>query len=294
MAQIMVAAGGTPGSIKTLFVRYRRSDDAVWYVTGAAWEAYNPAHIAGYEIAATEVGTATGKFKATDPDPTTEGYYLAVERAGGALVEADLLNGLFWEGTGGPVTAAVSGGGDPWATDLATGGYTGTQAGAIEQLLLSRIGTPAGASVSADIAEIEAETDDIGAIKAKTDLIGSGTGTVVQSPISTAGAITILVGNDYYAVDGQSIDLTIPAGYASIQSGAPSLRINLNGTNLYALPGTVVTYSSIGDPQEVRVEVARASTSVLRSGTYEYYLDVLLADGHNVSPLTGVCYVRSK
>lgn len=46
----------------------------------------------------------------------------------------------------------------------------------------SRIGAPAGASIAADLAEIEVETDDIAAVKAKTDNIPA-------SP-ATAAAVT--------------------------------------------------------------------------------------------------------
>lgn len=54
----------------------------------------------------------------------------------------------------------------------------------------ARLGAPAGASIAADLAEIAAETDDVAAIKAKTDLLTVTTVTYVTSG-STGGSKTV-------------------------------------------------------------------------------------------------------
>jgi hypothetical protein len=62
----------------------------------------------------------------------------------------------------------------------------------------ARLGAPAGASVSADLAEIEAETDDITSVKAKTDALPA-------DPASDTNVLTRLATSNYTAPDNATI-----------------------------------------------------------------------------------------
>lgn len=122
----------------TCYAQLRNAVGQIWNTSGSAFEAYNTANIADYDLAATEQGTASGLF-AADMPAATAGFYnlVAKERAGGAPAEADRTIGvgeIYWTGTA--VTPLT---GDAFA----------------------RLGAPVGASISADIAGVPAATFDL-------------------------------------------------------------------------------------------------------------------------------------
>jgi hypothetical protein len=105
------------------------------------------------------VGEVVGTFSIENRSaimPTTAGRTLDVSAGGEA--------GVDWANVGSPTTTVgLSGTTVKTATDVATAldavdNFIDTEIGAI----ISTLGTPAGASISADIAAIEAQTDDIG------------------------------------------------------------------------------------------------------------------------------------
>lgn len=106
----------------------------------------------------------------------------------------EALSGHLSAGSTGEALNAAGAAGDPWTTTL-PGSYTGSQAGKMLSDVLTdtadmqpKLGTPAGASISADIAAIEAQTDDIGAAGAGLSAIpwNSAWDAEVQSEVADA------------------------------------------------------------------------------------------------------------
>lgn len=125
----------TAGS--TQYVFYIRPSDGAWWNTAGtpAFETYNASNYADYDTAATEYGTSTGIFQHTVPATLPAGvYYLGAKtRAGGSPAQSDTVTGIGliqWTGT-----AVV-----PLTGDAFT-----------------RLGAPAGASIAADLAAIQAD-----------------------------------------------------------------------------------------------------------------------------------------
>jgi hypothetical protein len=109
----------------TLYALIRDADGAVW--NGLAFEAYLTANLSNYDIALTEQGTASRYYTAAMPALAAGRYSVVVfVQAGGAPAETD--------------TVAATG----------LGEWDGTR--------FTRLGAPAGVSVSADIAAMKAET----------------------------------------------------------------------------------------------------------------------------------------
>lgn len=102
------------------FVLYRLSDGAVWNITLVAFEAYNPAHIADYGIAAPEVGV-TGRYVAANPAEGVSGDFLLVKSATGTLTVADVANSKRYGGNTDSV-AGIKTVTDELATTLETDG----------------------------------------------------------------------------------------------------------------------------------------------------------------------------
>lgn len=68
--------------------------------------------------------------------------------------------------------------------------------------IMTRLGTPAGASLAADLVEIEGETDDIAAVKAKTDLLPAAPAAVSNIPTAAQNADALIGRNIAGGSDG--------------------------------------------------------------------------------------------
>lgn len=99
MAALLTGVAET-GITTGQFVRRRKVDGYFWSTDAVDFEAYNPANIADYGIAATETGS-TGVYTTTDPAETTEGDFLFTKAAGASLAVSDLATGVRWEGEAG-------------------------------------------------------------------------------------------------------------------------------------------------------------------------------------------------
>ena len=172
---------------------------------GSTFGAPSSASWTDYDIAMTEAATATGIYRATMPAVAAGVYgWVVRKQAGGSPVVSDVTVGagsFAWDGTAEIVPADTAAllaamNADPPAVDV-TKWKTAT-APAMTGDAYARLGAPAGASVSADIAALKAETaailEDTGTtLPAAIALIGSvpsgsGTGTGYYSDTIDDGA----------------------------------------------------------------------------------------------------------
>lgn len=91
--------GYLPG--KTIYFHLRDNTGQIW--NGSAFEAYQTANIANYDIAATEQGSASGFYTATMPAASAGVYNVEAKlQAGASPAESDLSLGagsIEWNGT---------------------------------------------------------------------------------------------------------------------------------------------------------------------------------------------------
>lgn len=132
-----------------------------------------------------------------------------------------------------------------------------------------------------------AAATQVDAIQAKTDLIASGTWSVI-SPTSTNvdGTVTITLtkGDDYYAANGLDIVFEVPADYAPDLTGASAV---LN------LPPDLdpITAYYVGN-DFIKFNVPHATTQYLVKASNQFYSVVAtLSDTHTVTPLIGLIVV---
>lgn len=119
MAGEIEIAYGTTG--RTLYAVVRSSTGTVWNTAGAAFEAFNAANWADYDIALTEQG-ASGYYVGTFPAATAGVYNVeARDRAGGSPAVTDAVAGagaVEWDGSAAtylasrPTLAEILAGGD--------------------------------------------------------------------------------------------------------------------------------------------------------------------------------------
>lgn len=147
--------------------------------------------------------------------------------------------------------------GDPWAVDLVAGGYTGNEAGAIEL-----------------------------AIKARTDLIASGTWSVI-SPVTTDAdgnvVVTLTKGDDYYDADGFDLVFAVPVDYPDITGASAALSLSPN-------LGPVSAFYVAND--FIKFNIPRTTTQYLANQAgNKYEVKVTLTGGHVLRPLIGLLNV---
>lgn len=194
MADTIQAQHTTSGA--NLYALVRAADGTIW--NGAALEAYLTANLGNYDLPMTEQGTAS-RFYAVNVPALAAGWYSAqvYVRAGGAPAETDTLVGVGdfeWTGSafvklGAPAGASVS-------ADIAA---VKTQTAAIEvdtQDLQSR--TPAalvGGRIDANVGAISGDATAADNLEAATDGTGYniGNGSVVAA--SVTGAVGSVTGN---------------------------------------------------------------------------------------------------
>jgi hypothetical protein len=87
----------------TVYFQVRNSVGLIWSTVAVAFEAYQTAHIANYNIAAAEQGSASGYFTASMPAAVAGEYnVIAKQQAGGSPAETDrtIASGnVHWTGT---------------------------------------------------------------------------------------------------------------------------------------------------------------------------------------------------
>lgn len=143
---------------KTVYATIRSAARTYWYTVTPALETLTVAHWADYDIALAEAPASSYFYVGTWPATlTTVGWYWLdiYEQAGaGPAIGDTLIGGIvgYWNGT-----ALL-----PWAADTTQVAGTAQTAGDI----VGNLGTPSnfgsGATVAANLVDIEGQTDDIG------------------------------------------------------------------------------------------------------------------------------------
>jgi hypothetical protein len=143
--------------------------------------------------------------------------------------------------------------------------------------IMTRLGPPAGASVSADVAAVKSDTEDI---KAKTDTLGAAKVTTV-SPVSVSGDMQIIRGDDYSADDG--------ASRVFAWSDDENVWPDLDGATItFKCKGVSVEAEFIeGTPNKIRLELTQENTSALPTGRPRFSIVATLANDHVVTLIVG-------
>jgi hypothetical protein len=225
---------GTTGT--NTFAVILRPTDGFWYNFAlGAFEAYNAANVADYDVPGTEYG-ATGVFSATFP-VVAEGIYsvLAATRAGATPAQSDLATGFLaggdgqWDGANFTVLSDLAAT-DPLINSVPDGYAQGTAGWALGR-------------------------------------IGSGRITVV-SPVTSYGDIEVVRGDSYLTDQGRALTWTDADGnWPTLTDAAISFEAGDAGL---VAGGAVVVATGAG--KQVRVELWGAQTDDLEAGTYDYNL----------------------
>lgn len=223
-----LTAQASTGISNPKFVRFRRSDGAVWNTSGTpAFESYSAGNIANYGIAATETG-ATGYYTVTDPADTTEGDYLLVSAAGSSLAVTDLANNVQWTGevnlplkpTTQGRTLDVSAGGEAGVDWANVGSQTTTV-----NLSATTIASGGGGATAQQVWEYVSRT-----------LTGSA-GITVSSPVLEDGSVEIVAGAAYTATGAGVFTVTL-TGYSGASLSGATAKIRFITAANYRLDGS--------------------------------------------------------
>ena len=206
--------------------------------------------------------------RALAADAATEIATAVAAPTAAAIADAvwdEILVGHLGAGTTGEALNNSGGSGNPWITDIATG-YTGTQAGNV-----------------------------LNQVKAKTDLITSGTPIQTSIPVTAQGQITgpLYIGDDYLTANGRQFDWTIalPSGFVA---GTSTCKFGMiyedeTGVSEFNVSGTVTDVGS-GNVR-LRFELPRAITGTLKAGFHRWSTEIVSAAGVEV---TAVAYSDRK
>lgn len=167
---------------------------------------------------------------------------------------------------------------DRASTDLVIGTIQALESVALGEgetdAIVALIGTPTNTDLAGDHDALDALLD---AIKAKTDLIGTGTATVTQ-PVSSAGTLSaIVIGDDYKSTNSRAFTWTVtdpgniatPASATCVFGGK-----RVNGTDVWSVSGTVADAG--GGNLTLTFELDATDTASLDAG--KYYWSVELQD----------------
>ena len=301
MANEILIHGYATG-LTTVKAVLRNATHQIWNTAGTpAFETYNAANIADYDIATTEQGAA-GCYVATMPTSTAGWYRISgYIIAGASLAEADMLNPIadfivFWNGTAfivplEPTTAGrkldVSTGGEAgidWANignPTTAQGLSGTTIKEVTDVE-TKLGTPAGASVSADIAAIEAQTDDIGA---------AGAGLTALATQASVDTLATYVDTEVAAIKAKTDNLPadpadasdVAAALALIQADTDNIQTRLpaalgaNGNikaDVRDYDGTAGTFAA-GRPEVNTTHLAGTAYATARAALVQAIWDAL-------------------
>lgn len=122
---------------RTLYAQVRNTVGQIWNTAGVAFEAYNTANIADYDIALTEQGTASGYYAGNMPAVTAGTYNVIVKnRAGGSPAESDITVAAGLIGWNGSAVTDLTSALTTNLTTALTEGYRGAGAtGSVRDLL---------------------------------------------------------------------------------------------------------------------------------------------------------------
>lgn len=146
----------------------------------------------------------------------------------------------------------------------------------------ARLGAPAGASVSADIAAVKSDTGSI-LEDTGTTLPGlfaaSGAIVTVVSPVASAGSATVYQGDDYAAGDGRALEWSGTTWADLTAALSVTLYVRAPDGSLFSVEGSVV--SAGGVTQTVRFELTDDDTAMLVAwpSSSELRIRAVLASG---------------
>ncbi len=134
--------------------------------------------------------------------------------------------------------------------------------------------------------EIDDNSTQLAAIRAKTDLLGAASVTVT-SPVAESGSLTIYQGDDYAAAEGRGLTFNVEdtAHVLGLDDPAAEVRLNLTQASWTA---TSVTSTASG--YTVVFEPSSAETAVLTQDQ-QYELEATTAAGHIVTLARGIATV---
>lgn len=123
-------------------------------------------------------------------------------------------------------------------------------------------------------------------IKAKTDLITTGTSVTLTSPVADDSDVTIEQGDDYASADGRSLDWS-STGYPDLTGATVVMRVEgITGTY------TASVLTAGGATQTVRVELTDVQTAAIPVSRRGYEIQATLASGNVVSLVRGTLTCR--
>lgn len=225
---------------------------------------------------ATELGDGLYFYTLSGGNTGNSGEHLAVFKTAGA-VDQQWIPALWSIGRNWvqDLDAAISSrttAGQVW--DVATSGHQ--TAGSTGQALSAAggAGDPLTNAVPGSYASGTA-----GAALAK---IGAGQ-VVTTSPISSAGNVSVLRGDDYYAVDARAIEW-LDAGGTWPDLAAATASLKIDGGPTIALQ--IITPS--GANKKLRLEMSKTATAALTANTLTVYsIQAALSDTHTATIVTG-------
>lgn len=279
------ASLGTAGK----FALTRDTDNQWWNTSTVGYEAFNAGNIANYAIAATETGTGTGVYTASNPDATlTASRALLIEIAGGSMVQSDLTDGLLWEE---PVGYLLT---NPAQLNSSTFTFAGPYLGTSNSITFN------GAFVEVDVEQLHTQsvfaTGSVtfpAGLVASTTNISSGTITTVTNQLTaaaiatahwqdtTAGDFTVsgspgkiltqTDANGLLKVDTEDLRGTLGVaspGYVALdwaQTGHATAGVNLSGTSLGFIDAGGIDSPSLTTAAYNRIQLNLATTAQLGS-----------------------------
>jgi hypothetical protein len=133
-----------------------------------------------------------------------------------------------------------------------------------------------GATLADSYVVWEGETVDLEAIKAKTDLIGSGSA-VINAPVSGDGdLLELILETDYLAANGRALEWTFDeiTGITTSATGKFGLKDALTGTEVYV--NSTGTVSDLGGGTfKVAFDTTNTALNGLPPGKYDWSVEVL-------------------
>ena len=133
-----------------------------------------------------------------------------------------------------------------------------------------------GATLADSYVVWEGETVDLEAIKAKTDLIGSGSA-VINAPVSGDGdLLELILETDYLAANGRALEWTFDeiTGITASATGKFGLKDALTGTEVYV--NSTGNVSDLGGGTfKVAFDIINTALDGLPPGKYDWSVEVL-------------------
>lgn len=120
----------------------------------------------------------------------------------------------------------------------------------------------------------------LAAINAKTNTIGTGSGTVVTA-VPSATQLVLVAGDDYLAIDSRALDFTY-SGYPDF-TGASSVKLRITPINSPGILKLTLT-GSVLSSTSLRFEATRTQTATLDQSPLSFEVEVTLADGSVITP----------